>query len=247
MHTDRNGYSGLNSPRSLRRSEHPAFSLRRLALVLALAGLAGCATAERSPANIYPLKQAILAYVESGAYGREIAEVAAQARRWIEQRAAGSGAGAVGSGGKLTLVLDIDETLISNWPLIRAQDFGFVPAAWDEWVAAGNAPVIEPVREVYRTARRLGVDVVFLTGRHERDRAGTERNLRAIGCGEYSILICKPDDSQETSGAFKLGHRRRLAAEGRIIIANVGDQESDFADGGAERTFKLPNPFYLTP
>ena len=30
-------------------------------------------------------------------------------------------------------------------------------------------------------------------------------------------------------------------------IANLGDQESDLIGGHAERTFKLPNPFYLMP
>ncbi|MGB6550988.1 MAG: HAD family acid phosphatase [Xanthobacteraceae bacterium] len=28
------------------------------------------------------------------------------------------------------------------------------------------------------------------------------------------------------------------------MIANVGDQESDLSGGYAEKTFKLPNPFY---
>jgi acid phosphatase len=31
-----------------------------------------------------------------------------------------------------------------------------------------------------------------------------------------------------------------------VIIANMGDQASDLAGGHAEKTFKLPNPFYLT-
>jgi HAD superfamily, subfamily IIIB (Acid phosphatase) len=40
--------------------------------------------------------------------------------------------------------------------------------------------------------------------------------------------------------------RRKLTAEGYIIIANIGDQDSDLTGGYAERIFKLPNPFYLT-
>ena len=32
---------------------------------------------------------------------------------------------------------------------------------------------------------------------------------------------------------------------GYRIIANVGDQESDLTGGGADRSFKLPNPFYF--
>ena len=120
------------------------------------------------------------------------------------------------------------------------------PGAWTIWVQSGQAAAIEPVQAVYRLARRLGIEVIFITGRPERDREGTERNLRAIGCGDYAALWCKPDGAKETTGAFKAGVRARLAAEGRVIIANIGDQASDLAGGNAEKTFKLPNPFYLT-
>ena len=40
--------------------------------------------------------------------------------------------------------------------------------------------------------------------------------------------------------------RRRIAEQGYTILLSMGDQESDLAGGYAERTFKLPNPFYLT-
>jgi len=33
---------------------------------------------------------------------------------------------------------------------------------------------------------------------------------------------------------------------GYKIIANVGDQQSDLNGGYSERTYKLPNPIYLT-
>ncbi len=204
--------------------------------------LAGCTVASHEPANIYPLKQEIRAYVESGQYVRDIAVVAQKAQAWIEQRV-----GKRATGERLTVVFDLDETLFSNWPEISAQDFGFNEVAWEAWVADGKAPAIAPVCEVYRTARRLGVDVIFLTGRRVRDRVNTEKNLRMIDCVEFAALICQPDDSKETTGAFKFAVRKRLKAEGRVIIANLGDQESDFSGGYAERTFKLPDPFYLTP
>ena len=201
--------------------------------------LAGCAATSREPANIFSLKQEIRAYVDSGQYDRDLAAVADRARAWVEERAARGG-------GRLAIVFDLDETLLANWPHISADDFGYIPARWDAWVREAKAPAIAPVREVYRTARRLGIEVFFITGRHERDRADTVKNLHAIECGEYAGLICKPDDAKETTEAFKTAARRRIVAEGRVIIANLGDQESDLAGGFAERTFKLPNPFYLT-
>jgi len=105
--------------------------------------------------------------------------------------------------------------------------------------------VIEPVREIFRTARKLGVEVFFITGRRERVRAGTEANLRKVGCGDFAALVMKPNEWKGTAAACKTAERKRLVAEGRVIIANWGDQESDLSGGAAERTFKLPDPFYL--
>ena len=194
----------------------------------------------REPANLDALKQEIQGYVDSGNYRADIAAVAAEASAWLERRSA--------QGGKrLTVIFDLDETLISNWPHMKEMGFGYVPGAWTAWVQSAGGPAIEPVREVYRLARRLGIDVIFLTGRREHDRVGTEQNLRAIGCSDYAALWCKPDEAKETTGAFKTAVRARLEAEGRVIVANIGDQRSDLEGGHAEKTFKLPNPFYLTP
>ena len=207
--------------------------------ILAWVCTAWAAPTSHEPANIFPLKQELHAYVDSGQYDRDMAAVASEASAWLEQRAKQGG-------GKLMVVFDLDETLLSNWPQIVGQDFGYIPAAWNAWVDEGKCLAIGPVREVYRQARRLGMDVVLMSGRRERDRAGTERNLREIGCADYTALFFKPDDSKELTGAFKLGHRRRLQAEGYLIVANIGDQESDFEGGVGERMFKLPNPFYIT-
>lgn len=195
----------------------------------------------REPANLDPHKQEIRDYVTSGKYNEDIAAVAAEALAWVEARAAKRAAGE-----RLAIVFDLDETLLSNWAHLSFLGLGYENSAWTQWVASGQATAIEPVREVYRAARRLGIDVVFITGRRESDRPGTEKNLRAIGCGDYVVLLCKPNNSKEKTGAFKTAARARLEAEGRRIIANLGDQLSDLEGGHAEKTFKLPNPFYLT-
>ena len=204
------------------------------------AASSGCATVTREPANLTPHKQQVRAYVESGDYMRDLDRVATRAKAWIEERAARGGE-------KLTVIFDLDETLLFNWPHISAMDFGYVPSAWDEWVNEAKAPPIESVREVYRAARRLGIDVVFITGRPENHRTGTEQNLKAIGCDDHAALLCKPAGYPGGSMAYKTATRERLTREGRQIIANIGDQVSDLAGGWAEKTFKLPNAFYQLP
>lgn len=193
------------------------------------------------PRNLSVLKQEIVTYVDSGGYGSDIKAAIAPALEFISTRAA-----AKRSGERLTLVLDVDETALSNLPHMRALDFGYVPAEWDAWVARGEAPAIAPVLELFRAARAAGVEVIFVTGRKESDRPGTEKNLRAAGFGDYATLLLKPNGAKMTTEQFKTETRRKLQSEGRVIIANVGDQESDLAGGFAERTFKVPGPFYLT-
>ena len=216
-----------------------AMLFRGLFLAFSMLVAAGAAPTSREPANLDALKQQIQVYVDSGSYREDITAVAAEATAWLERRAA--------QGGKrLAVIFDLDETLSSNWSHMKEMGFAYVPESWTAWVQSGQGAAIEPVRDVYRAARRLGIDVIFLTGRPESERRGTEKNLRAIGCGDYAELICKPDAAKETTGVFKTAARARIEGEGRVIIANIGDQESDFDGGYAEKIFKLPNPFYLT-
>ena len=204
--------------------------------------LAGCRTAPHEPPNLQLAKDELRAYVSSGQYDRGIAAVAAQARVWIEQRAAKRAPGE-----RLAIVCDLDETLLSNWPEIVRQDLGFEQTTFATWMESAKCPAIEPVKELFLEARRLGLDVICLTARAERFRAATEQNLRAVGCGDYAVLICKPNGLKQAATVFKTAQRKRVTDEGRVIVANIGDQESDLAGGYAERTFKLPDPFYFTP
>ncbi len=229
----------------------PAFALA-LTLALALSGCQSTATAAASttvtagervtvaePPNLSTLKQELKDYLDSGRYAAGIAEVAAQAKAWIEQRAT--------PGGKLAIVLDIDETALTNLKHMREMDFGYVPALWDQWVADADGTALAPVLEVYRTARARGVAVFFMTGRKTTDAPGTIKNLAAIGYDDYAGLDFKPNAYPDTTQSFKTAVRRRITEElGYTIIANVGDQHSDLDGGYAERTFKLPNPFYIT-
>lgn len=212
--------------------------IRWSGLVLLAAGLHLAAPAAE-PLNLSTAKAEVLRYVESGTYERDVAGVAAEAKAWITDRASQRRAGE-----KLALVLDIDETALTNLPHMREMDFGYLPSMWDDWVAEAAAQPIGPVLEVYQLARRLDVAVFFITGRKESDRPGTERNLRAIGYADYVELLMKPNDTRTNTRVFKTGARRELERAGWIIIANVGDQESDLAGGAAEKTFKVPNPFY---
>lgn len=197
-------------------------------------------TGSAEPYNLYLLKQEVKAYIDDGRYEAGLTAVATEAKRWIEQRAAQGGE-------KLAVVFDLDETLLSNLHHMRTMDFGYVPQLWDQWVAEADATAIAPVRDVYLAARAKNLAIVFITGRKTSDQPGTENNLRSAGVGGYTRIFYKPNGYPSTTEAFKTSIRKKLVEEeGYTIIANIGDQMSDLAGGYAERTFKLPNPFYIT-
>jgi acid phosphatase len=201
------------------------------------------------PANVGDDKTAAIQYHDSGAYQAGLAEVAAQAIDWIATEAPRAT--------RPAMVFDIDETALSNWEVIKANDFGrFInglcnlpnACAWRAWDLTAQSTVIQPTLDVYNTAKSLGVAVFFTSGRDEGQRAATVKNLQNVGYTGYARLILAPVGAQYASAAdFKAPQRAEIESEGYTIVANIGDQPSDLAGGYAERTFLLPDPFYRIP
>jgi len=55
-------------------------------------------------------------------------------------------------------------------------------------------------------------------------------------------------ESDDGVAAYKASARARIESiYDVVIIANIGDQDSDLDGGFAERHFKVPNPFYFIP
>jgi len=205
------------------------------------------------PLNIGELKLQVRFYACSGAYDSDIAKVLADTRAYVKSRAA--------EVARPAIVLDIDETALSNFPVILANDFGYIPngkcddlpkgpCGVNTWELSGRAEAIAPTLALFRAARAHNVAVFFITGRHASDlrREKTAENLKKAGYEGWSGLVLRPGDAGHMSTSqYKSGERAKIAAQGYTIIANVGDQQSDLAGGYAERAYKLPNPFYFIP
>ncbi|WP_206664806.1 HAD family acid phosphatase [Dankookia rubra] len=203
------------------------------------------------PANVGDAKRAARAYHDSGAYARDLAVVVTEARSWLNERTP--------QVSRPALVLDIDETALSNWEVIQRDDFGRIiggpcralpegPCGWAAWDLLGRDPALQPTLRLFQQARASGVSVFFITGRPESQRSATERNLRNVGYDGYEHLFMVPDGrSYDSAVKFKTPVRAGIERLGHKIIANVGDQPSDLEGGYAERSFLLPNPFYRVP
>ena len=197
--------------------------------------------------NIDKHKKQLLAY-QAGNYWDDIALVIADARAYVERRADQVRLPAV--------VLDIDETSLSNWENIRDNNFGFVKSGpctqepnmacgFDEWIHMAVAPAIEPTRTFFNTMRARNISVFFITGRRNSQRDATLLNLDHAGFEGWTKLITRPDNDSGSIVPFKSGERAKIAGAGYTIITTIGDQQSDMDGGSAECGIKLPNPFYF--
>lgn len=223
------------------------------ALFLVFLFLAAPALAEQ-PQNIADLRSEIIGYIDSGSYSADQMQAVQPGITWLEWRAAQSIPGE-----KLALVLDIDETSLSNMAAQRANGFSYFrtgacdhlpngPCAWDAWVALGQATAVAPTLELFNAARASGIDVFFITGRGESMHEATVTNLEAVGYADWAGITTKPEDLKVESAAdYKAPARLAIEESGYTIVLNVGDQPSDLAGGYAERTILLPNPMYRIP
>ncbi|WP_354179947.1 HAD family acid phosphatase [Bradyrhizobium sp. LA6.1] len=197
--------------------------------------------------NIDKHKKQLLAY-QAGNYVDDVALVIADARAYVERRADQVKMPAV--------VLDIDETSLTNWENIKENNFGFIKSGpctqepnmacgFDEWIHMAVAPAIEPTRTLFNAMRARNISVFFITGRTTGQRDATLINLDRAGYEGWTRLVTRPDTDRGSIVPFKSGARARIATEGYTIIATIGDQQSDIDGGFAECGFKLPNPFYF--
>jgi 5'-nucleotidase (lipoprotein e(P4) family) len=177
----------------------------------------------------------------AGPYSDVTAQIAAEAKAALERRVA-----ARERDEKLALVLDIDETVLSNLEQLEGSGFCFVREDWNAWVERGEPPPIAGALELIDYARAHDVAVVLITGRHEPQREATERALRRAGVSQWDRLILREQADLEVDAAeFKSGRRAALEAEGYVIALALGDQQSDLDGGHVEQTMLMPNPFYL--
>lgn len=198
------------------------------------------------PANLSQLKTEISAYHDSGAYEKEVDETLAPAVNYIIQRAQANEKSKKPQ--KLAIVLDIDETCLSNYNDIHLRDFSNNKEDIYKTMNAGHASVINPMLALFNTALKHNVAVFFVTGRTKPLEPSTIKNLKAAGYHDWAGIYLRPDHYKQPSIAtFKIAARKAITEKGYTILASIGDQKSDVTGGYAEKAIKLPNPYYYIP
>jgi hypothetical protein len=140
---------------------------------------------------------------------------------------------------KLAIGFDVDETALSNFRVGTAHpEYTVIQQGLNE--VLGRSVALAPVFQTYELARRYGISVFFITAREEWMRGVTLANLQSAGYTEVAGLYLKPN-LRGDKGVVKAAQRAELELRrGYSMIAMVGDQASDIANGWEERGFKIP-------
>src|SRR5262249_26983182 len=185
---------------------------------LLVSALAGCAHARSTASivNLFDAQRQVEQYITSGRYDTDFARVVAQAQAYVEQRAA--------QAVRPAIVLDIDETSLSNWPAYKANGWGRIvagecsletgPCGLRAWQASGQAKALAPTLALVTRARALGVAVFFISARPHALQEATERNLRDQGYAWDQVIVLPEGASFASAVDFKAPERRKIAERG---------------------------------
>jgi predicted secreted acid phosphatase len=197
--------------------------------------MSGC-TAEIT--NLTHAKKEVQDYYESGKYDAEMNSIANDALKALEKMQIDK---------TTSVVIDIDECALANYPQIKLVGFGYVTKIWDDWIYSAKAKAIPQTKKIYDYLVSKGAKIIFLTGRNDKYYDATRKNLIDEKYSKIDTLICRSDKESKLSAVQHKSHyREELTKKGWKIIANIGDQWSDFEGGNSGYIIKLPNYLYFT-
>lgn len=163
--------------------------------------------------------------------------------------------------GTWAVVLDIDETVLSNAEFEKRQyqtGADFTVEAWHKWIMSRSATPIPGIHSFLSQTKELGGIIALVTNRSQPMCGDTEANLRLHDL-PFDILLCREDANEKASRFDSIEEGTASADFPPLDIAMwVGDHTADFP--GVDQEFRyspeqdlsafgrhffiLPNPLY---
>lgn len=235
----------------------------RVVVLVALVGI-GCRSAAPiapapSPAPAAaPVTPDSIRWVRDAAeYPASVAQVYRTAAAQVESAARGR------SAGTWAVILDADETIISNvtYQLERArQGLAYSPASWSQWVRRREATPLPGAGAFLARVRALGGRIAVVTNRLQSECADTIAVFERYQLA-YDAMLCRqdgtPSDKNPRFEAVAAG-QTPAGSSPLEVLAFIGDNVQDFprlgqsvkqqGDAGLAlfgvRYFVIPNPMY---
>lgn len=168
---------------------------------------------QAEPPNLSLIRKEIKNYYDSGLYYHELERTIKLAQEYIHQQYL------INKNNKhpqkLAIVLDIDETSLSNYDKMVKRDFTGSKEQIHKEILAANSPAIKPMLTLYKNALKQGIKVFFVTGRQESERDATRANLIKAGYTKWAGLYLRPNGySSPSIIPFKSKAREMIAKKG---------------------------------
>ena len=128
-----------------------------------------------------------------------------------------------------SIVLDIDETVLSNIPFqvkMIKDGTAFNPKLWDEWVQKAEATPVAGAKEFLQFADKNKVQIYYISDRTDAQVDATIKNLEAQGLpvqGRDHLMFKKEGDKS------KEGRRQEVLKHTNLVML-FGDNLVDFAE-----------------
>ena len=128
-----------------------------------------------------------------------------------------------------SIVLDIDETVLSNIPFqvkMIKDGTAFNPKLWDEWVQKAEATPVAGAKEFLQFADKNKVQIYYISDRTDAQVDATIKNLEAQGLpvqGRDHLMFKKEGDKS------KEGRRQEVFKHTNLVML-FGDNLVDFAE-----------------
>ena len=128
-----------------------------------------------------------------------------------------------------SIVLDIDETVLSNIPFqvkMVKDGTAFNPKLWDEWVQKAEATPVAGAKEFLQFADKNKVQIYYISDRTDSQVDATIKNLEAQGIpvqGRDHLMFKKEGDKS------KEGRRQEVMKHTNLVML-FGDNLVDFAE-----------------
>ena len=128
-----------------------------------------------------------------------------------------------------SIVLDIDETVLSNIPFqvkMVKDGTAFNPKLWDEWVQKAEAKPVAGAKEFLQFADKNKVQIYYISDRTDAQVDATIKNLEAQGLpvqGRDHLMFKKEGDKS------KEGRRQEVIKHTNLVML-FGDNLVDFAE-----------------
>lgn len=192
-------------------------------------------------------------FAPTGAYATEVGTVVDSVEQYLTDWAAAHPANR-----NKSVVFDIDDTLLTTYNYRYYANFSANPSTFAAFVNSASFPATPRMVELHHYARTLGYRTFFVTERPQSQFPGTVTDLADVGYDavpvswyvfkDYTndtwLAPCAPNC---TPTQYRTLTRQYLKSQGNLVVANIGDQPSDLAGGGANKTFAIPNPMYYVP